>query len=320
MTRDRQRLLVSFGAGAFGVLLVWYATHVAWPARPTDFDQVWFAGRTALAGRNPYTEIGPGRAFELAWPYFYPMTAPVVVAPLLALPLAAARYVFVFLGAALLAWGVTRTDWHHLPLFLGAPFVVGGMACQWSALLTAAICLPALAWVYAAKPNLGLAQLIAYPSPRGLGMAAAGTLMAVALATVIAPSWIREWLGLTRVSMETLNTEPMLLAPGGVLMLLALLRWRRPEARLTAALTIVPLSVVSYSYLPLALVAETRIQSLSLALLSWGPWLVPVAMDVITPDVGSRTLMKVLYLLFQFAPALVLVLRRPNAMREGVSG
>jgi hypothetical protein len=77
---------------------------------------------------------------------------------------------------------------------------------------------------------------------------------------------------------------------------------------------------VSYSYLPLALVAETRAQSLALALLSWGPWLVPVAMDVIAPDVGSRTLMKVLYLAFQFAPALVLILRRSNTFRGGVTG
>ena len=39
---------------------------IAGEKKARDFDQVWFAARSLLAGRNPYHEIGPGLAFD--WP------------------------------------------------------------------------------------------------------------------------------------------------------------------------------------------------------------------------------------------------------------
>jgi hypothetical protein len=51
---------------------------------------------------------------------------------------------------------------------------------QWTPLLTAATAFPALGWVFAAKPTMGAALWLAYPSKRGL--IAAATLTALALA------------------------------------------------------------------------------------------------------------------------------------------
>ena len=54
---------------------------VAGQAKPRDFDQTWYAARALLAGRNPYAEIGPGLSFD--WPqyFYYPLNAPLAVAP-----------------------------------------------------------------------------------------------------------------------------------------------------------------------------------------------------------------------------------------------
>src|SRR5436190_3839773 len=51
-------------------------------AQPRDFDQVWYAAHTLLAGRNPYAEIGPGLPFDWPAPFYYPLTAAVAVTPL----------------------------------------------------------------------------------------------------------------------------------------------------------------------------------------------------------------------------------------------
>lgn len=295
-----------------GVLLVWYATHVALTGRPTDFDQVWAAGRAALAGRDAYAEIGPGRPFEWQWRFFYPMTAPVVVAPLLALPVAWARYVFIFVSSALLGWAVTRDHWRLLPLFLGGPFVINGLACQWSALVTAAICLPRLAWIIAAKPNFVPVLLATRLSRTTAAIALLGSTLAFAVSLAVTPGWIQEWIELARLSASSGNTSMLLLAPGGAVALLALLRWRRPEARLIAAMLFVPMSLAPYSFLPLALVPSTLRQSLVLAILTWGAFLVPFFGERLAPEAGGMTSIALVYLAFMIFPALLLVLCRPN--------
>lgn len=310
------RMAVACTIGVFALLLVTYAGPSAFPDRASDFDQVWVAGRAALAGRDAYADIGPGRVFDWPWPFYYPMTASAVVAPLLVLPLAWARGVFVFSSAALLAWSLTREDWRYLPLFLGAPFVVNALAGQWAALLTAALGLPAIGWVFAAKPNALLWFLAFRPTRRGLAWSAAGGALALALSHAIDPHWVPRWLSLARQSYATGNTPSLLLAPGGALVLVALARWRHPEARLLVALAAAPASLSLYSFLPLALVAATRRESLWLALLSWLTLLVPQLGAWLAPELGGPSTMAVVYLACLFAPAVALVLRRPYDARR----
>lgn len=305
------RLLFAVAVGAVSALIAWYATHVSLPGRPSDFDQVWYAGRASLGGRNPYAEIGPGRVFNWPWPFFYPMTAAVVVAPLLPFTAEIARSIFIFTSSALLAWAVTREDWHHVPLFLGGAFITNALACQWSALLTAALCIPAIAWVAIGKPNLG-ALLLANPNRRSLTFAIAGGLAALAVSVAIAPYWPAEWFDVARAAFDDRNEEAIITSPGGFLVLLALLRWRRADARLILLLACLPLTVQAYSYLPLALVAATQRQASVLALLSWAAWLLPTAINAIDPTVGTPALLTLIYLTCNFVPALGLVLQRPN--------
>jgi len=58
-------------------------------------------------------------------------------------------------------------------------------------------------------------------------------------------------------------------SPGGILLLLALIRWRRPEGRLLAALACVPQTIGLYETLPLFLIPRTRWQGYALAGLSY---------------------------------------------------
>jgi hypothetical protein len=62
---------------------------------------------------------------------------------------------------------------------------------------------------------------------------------------------------------------PVVARPGGFLLLLALSRWRRPEARLLAAMACVPQTLGLYETLPLFLIPRTRWQGYALAGLSY---------------------------------------------------
>src|SRR6185312_10208820 len=158
--RARVLVAIAIGAASVGLLLI-YRLH---SSRPSDFDQVWFGARAIWSGQNPYELIGPGREFQWGWPLYYPATALVLMSPLALLPVALARCLFVGASAALLAYGVTRISWARLPLFGSCAFMVAAVAAQWSPLMTAALCMPALAWIVSAKPNIGFALFAADPS------------------------------------------------------------------------------------------------------------------------------------------------------------
>jgi hypothetical protein len=95
-------------------------------------------------------------------------------------------------------------------------------------------------------------------------------------------------------------------------MLAALLRWRRPEGRLLAALCCLPHVTTLYETLPLFLVPSNRHQAYLLLGLSyvaavWQAWLVPTG-SLLEQVVGRWPVLLVcLYL-----PAVVMVLLRPN--------
>jgi hypothetical protein len=90
------------------------------------------------------------------------------------------------------------------------------------------------------------------------------------------------------------------------LLLLALVRWRRPEARLLAALACVPQTSALNETLPLYLVARNRAQVAVLALLSY----VPEIFDTDrVPTLADRlTVLWPWLLLCCYLPALALVL------------
>src|SRR6185503_738477 len=207
-------------------------------------------------------------------------------------------------STALLAWAVTRESYDRLPLFLSASFAHAAIMGQWSMLLTAAMILPWLAFIGAAKPNVGVSIAGAKLSWRALIAMVVFTLLTIP----ISPAWPATWLESSRSS--PFHFSP-LRAPGGFLVLLALLRWRRPEARLLTIMGVVPQSPFVYEALPLFLVARSRFQTYALVIGS------DIALGVYALARGMERgayfhVNGIAIVLCMYLPALVMVLRRPN--------
>ena len=289
------------------VLLCYGNTLTPW-GRPGDFGQNWFGARSLLAGQNPYALVGPGLAYEWPWPLFYPATSFIVAMPFAVLPQLPAVLAFVFVSCGLLAFAVTATGWHHAPMFGSAAFIFAAGSAQWSPLFTAALTIPVLAMAFAAKPTIGLA-LAAAGTLRVRQYALAGGLVTGLLSVALFPSWPVEWLASIRRAPHIVSP---LLRFGGVAILLALLRWKRPEARLIIALACVPQTGAWYEALPLFLVARTFYETMTLSALSClGFLLYYPRMDAgsdiqVNHDIGA------LIVALVYLPATIMVLRRPN--------
>jgi len=278
------------------------------PASHSDFGQAWFGARAMLGGGNPYALIGPRLQFDWLWPLFYPGTTLVVSIPLVILPELYAATVFVGVSAGLLAFAVTKDGWYRLPLFLSSAFVIAVRAAQWSPLMTAALCVPALAWVVAAKPNIGIVLLAFSRSFRGVLIALLGGALLTALSLILLPGWPADWIANVRGAHQF---TILLTRWGGVLVLLALFRWRRPEARLIVALACIPQTAYWYEALPLLLIPATYRESLTLSLLSAFGFLLERYLVGNQPNVAFRDV-GTLMIWFLYLPATFMVLRRPN--------
>jgi hypothetical protein len=183
------------------------------------------------------------------------------LAPATAMPL------FAGMAAAVVALAFTRDGFWRLPLLLSAPMVWSTMTGQLTPLITAAMVAPWLGWLAPMKFTIGAAGA-AYNLSRRYVLLASGVVL---FSIAIWPWWPREWFAeLSDVPGRWYHVP--ILVPGGVLILLALLRWRRPEARLVAAMACIPQTMLYYDQLPLGLVALTYRQALFTAVLSYlGP-------------------------------------------------
>jgi hypothetical protein len=76
----------------------------------------------------------------------------------------------------------------------------------------------------------------------------------VAVSLVLLPHWPIDWIEALR---DTPHYKAPVQRPGGILLLLALLRWRRPEARMLGVLALVPHTTGVYEQLPLLLIPQT---------------------------------------------------------------
>ena len=137
------------------------------------------------------------------------------------------------------------------------------------------------------------------------------------LSFLILPGWFGEW-------WATLASAPHVVAPivrpGGLLVLLALLKWKRADARLLVAMACMPHTTAPYETIPLFLIPQTWLQA-------WGLWglagLAYVGQWATGPYLsqadywasGARWIVLLLYL-----PCLVVVLRRPNVWSDPNQG
>jgi len=280
---------------AAGYVLVFYG-HQS-PLTVSDFDAIWTAARALRAGHDPYGAI---QSPPWPWNLQYPLPAVLIALPFSLLPLALARAAFMGVSAGLLAYGLARHAWWPLIMLAGGQMFFAIQSVQWTPLFAAAVLLAPLQVLWAVKPTTGLTLFAAYPNWRTV--VGAGVL--VTLAFLAWPHWLDGWLAAARIAPH----RPAILRGGGVLLLLALLRWRLPEGRQLAVLALMPLSPHLYEALPLMLVARSRRELLCLAVcgtLGLGAW--AVTPHAVGPDHGP--LSWAIVFLSGYLPALIVVLR-----------
>jgi hypothetical protein len=230
-----------------------------------------------------------------------------VAVPLTIFPVWLASAIFVFISAGLLAYAITADGWYRLPMFVSAPFIVAAGAGQWSPLLIAGLILPLVAIVFSGKPTIGAALFIAGSRPVQRTALIGGTLLLCA-SFLVFPTWPRYWIE----NLPYGGTVPPVMRFGGIACLLALLRWRRPEARLIVALALVPQTGSWYEFLPLFLVAGSASEAMVLCILSG---LAFAGQDYLVHARNERDLnaqVTALMLVSGYLPATIMVLRRPN--------
>jgi hypothetical protein len=304
MRRETVRIIAA--ATAIGLL----AGILAWLLFPyshgADFAQFHFHARNWLAGRDPYAGGFPimRRTRVVPEPFFYPFPALFLLAPFALVPLRIGYALFAAASTLLLSWSILSRSPQRLPMLLGSAFIVAVGLGQWTPLVTVTLLVPALGFFAVVKPNVGLASVAADPSwVRILG---GGALLLLSLA--FQPSWPSEWLR----NLRSMPGHPIpLLLPGGFLSLLALLRWRRPEARLLIGMACVPQLLYFADQLPLWLVARTRREALLLSATSLIAWL--VALQAFNRPGGNPAFdSDTLVLAGVYLPALLIVLRHKN--------
>jgi hypothetical protein len=296
---------------AFGVLAGLLGLIAAYgEGTPRDFGQAWYAARVLLDGGNPYDAIGPGRVFEWPWPFYYPLPAAIVALPFAPFSQAAGAALFMAIGGTTFTWALTEHGYWPLVGWTSGCMIFAVHVAQWSPLLASAMVVTPMSVVFAAKPNIGLAIFAARPS----WWAVLGGLALCACAFAIQPHWVSDWLGALARPIDpklfAAKKAPVVL-PGGVFLLVGLLRWRRPEARLLVALACVPQTMTLYEGVPLLLVPRGRRECVVLTVLSSLLFLYFESHQwpdkASTYDAKGRWMLWCLYL-----PALIMVLRRPN--------
>jgi hypothetical protein len=265
--------------------------------------------KALVEGTTPYDWFG-GAMFPGEFPDLYPLVASVWLIPLLPLSFALAAATFSGVSAAILAYAFASTGYYRLAGFLSFPLIIAIHSSQLSVLITAAFLIPALSFIYIGKPSIGLALLVARWSRRAFFFAILGGGMALATSLILSPAWPVEWLEVVRVNSAHMKLP--IVHPGGVIALFAMLRWRRPEARLIVALSLVPQNVAWYDSVPLLVVPGSLTQAVVQSFLIS----VPAMREILTHGGADRVIdfypQGYDLALFAYLPAVVMVLMRPN--------
>jgi hypothetical protein len=291
---------------ALGAAAAWITATIATEVGPhrtaSDYDQVWNAARAILRGAEPYAAAAA--AYE--WGTFYPPPTFIIALPLSLVPIEWARAVFAGLGTGLLAFTVTRKHWWPLAVFISGAYWNALLLNQWAPILTASVLLGALSAILIAKPTIGLALWIAYPSRT----AAIAGIALLAISFAILPDWPWRWHAAIQRGTHLLAPVQR---PFGWVLLLAWLRWKRPEARLLGTLALLPQTLFWNELLPLVVLVPRTFRQMTLLVLAslWGFGLSWALVE--SSSLAERlTLYWPFILGFGYLPALALILLRPN--------
>ena len=257
----RGRFLVAACFALVAGSIAWRLQYVG-RASGGDYFMIWRATRLVLAGNDPYQFKWWSDLRVAQTPFYYPLPAIGMGLPFVWLKPQDAAIAFATLSAGLLGFVLTRHNFDRVPMVLSVPFIFVAHLSQTTCLILALALVPGTAWLSTIKPNIALA-LFAW-RPRLKTVLLAGGLFAGTV--IVAPWWPAEWLAVARSS--TVHNPPV--ATGiGFVMILVVLRWRRPEARLLLVMSLVPHALYFYDELPLWLIARSRRESMVLVASSW---------------------------------------------------
>lgn len=298
----RSRIAVALAIGAVCGVLSFLLTIPASSAavESQDFWPWWGTALALLDHRDPYTTVCRAALHVCT---VYPITVGLVGLPFVWMPLHVAGPAFVGVSCSLLAFVMTRISWTPLLVFLSGSMLLTIVAAQSSPLFAAGVFAPWLTWVGVFKPNIGLAMLAYRPSWKTIGIMA----LITGVSVVTYPWWPREWIAAVRQSPHYL---PAWRTPGGIILMLSVVRWRRPEARLLFAMSVLPTSPIVYEALPLAAIATTKREYLIFALGTNVAWSFTIGRSIQQPDFFAWSRPSLLWLVY--VPLLLMVLRRPN--------
>ncbi len=319
-TALRSRMMFALVLGVVAAVYA-FRTHQSFLIEGQSPDSLflWRGARILMAGGDPYNPVDwrtmpVGEVDLAAWknviePLYYPLPALLVWIPFSFGPFLAGSAAFSGIGAAVFVFAVSRSGLHRIWFCGGVPFIMALRFGQWSTWLTAAALLPMLAFLLPAKPNLGLSLVLAKPT-RAMVI---GCVAILSLSLVVMPHWPAAWYAtVTGPFRQTVpHPAPVTTFGGfGALILLALLRWRRPEARLIALMACVPQLPFWADQLPLALVARSSREVIWSLL---GGHLCFIGWFLFAPKVAYYVpVMQPYALVGTYLPALIMVLRRPN--------
>jgi hypothetical protein len=277
----------------------------------SDFDHLHAAARYVLAGKDPYRLIGPDGAFRNRFPLYYPLPAILVMLPFALAPLYAARIAFVGIVSAVFGYALAANGsakGRYLILF-SRQYVECVTLAHWTPLFYAMWFLPELSCLAAIKPTVAGAVVAARGTRRVIVWSLAGAVALSVVSFVAQPHWLGSWWNVVR-SADHFSVP--LLRPGGFVLVLALLRWRVPEARLLFALSVAPQTPSFYDPLLLFIVASTTVET---AILVVAGWALQFTTALFAPFTSMRAAIGVLGSLsiwFLYLPPLILLLRRIN--------
>jgi len=299
-----RRIFVSIAIGLASATLCWLAVTAhgesvtAFGLRflGADFGWSYNAAHEFMSGLDPYRhppaiEYGP-----------YPFPAVLFAIPFLVFTPTFASALFFGLSSALMAYGVTKEGWTNLLVFTCCPYWIALQWAQWTPLIFASAFFPVLAFTVCIKPHIALP--IALTRLKKVTVLSAFALLAVSL--VVYPSWPLHWLK----GLGGYQSYWAFLTIPGVLLLLALKRWRDPDAKFLLLTSLFPQRWF-YDALILWLIPKTRKELFYTSAFSW---LAYVWLILLQPqDILGRSTVCVMAF---HLPMLVTILRRPQVSHD----
>jgi hypothetical protein len=247
-----KRVLVSVAIGCLSAVCCWLL-HLE--PRAVDFGWSLRAAHDLLTGEDPYNHAVTPESIP------YPLPAAAFAFPFLGVrKTELAGALFFGVSSALLAFGLTRTAYTRLLVFLAFPYWMSMMTVQWSPLIMAGAFLPWLLPAVLAKPQIGLPIALTHLSWRGF--LACASLAAVSL--VAAPRWPMRWISQIGGFQHYI---PLFVFPGALLLLV--LWTRHADAHLLLLTALMPQHWF-YDCFILWLIPKTTSELLTTVCLSWG--------------------------------------------------